>query len=450
MTSATLETTGIDTPKDMKTFFIIWGGQLISMLGSGLTQFALGVWIYDQTKQATPFAITVLLGTIPRVLLLPIAGSIADRFNRRFIMIASDTLNAVLTLFVFLLLGAGSLQLWHIYLISMLGSILSAFQEPAYTASISMIVPKEKLGSANGLVQMGQAITSVLTPVMAGALFVFIGFNGIIMIDFVTFFFAVGALILVFIPQPERAAEHQDKNVWQDMQFGWSYLTERKGLFGLLLYYAMVNFLLNWSAVLLIPMVLSRFTADVLGVIQTVMGVGMLAGSIIMSAWGGAKHRIPAAIGFIILGVIGLVIAGLQPNPFFIGGGIFLLMFSVPLASGNSQVVFQTKVPREIQGRVFSVRSTISQSMMPLAFLTAGPLADKFFEPLLKDGGALASTVVGQILGTGAGRGIALMFILSGLTGIIVSVFVYLNPRIRNLEKELPDALPDEESTSKA
>jgi MFS family permease len=306
-----------------------------------------------------------------------------------------------------------------------------------------MIVPKEKLGSANGMVQMGQAIASVLTPVLAGALFVFIGFNGIILIDFVTFFFAVGALLLVRIPQPERAPEHKDHNIWQDMQFGLTYLRERKGLMGLLLYYAMVNFLLNWSAVLLIPMVLSRFTADVLGLIQTVMGVGMLAGSIIMSAWGGAKQRIPAAIGFIILGVTGFIIAGLQPNPWFIGAGIFLLMFSVPLASGNSQVVFQTKVPREIQGRVFSVRSTISQSMMPLAFLTAGPLADKFFEPLLQDGGALASTFVGQILGTGAGRGIGLMFILSGLTAILVSVMVYANPRIRNVESELPDALPD-------
>jgi len=450
MTSISATTTNLETPKDMKTFFTIWGGQLISMLGSGLTNFALGVWIYDQTKQATPFAITVLLGTIPRVLLLPIAGSIADRFNRRFIMIVSDTLNAVLTLFIFLLLGAGNLQLWHIYLISMLGSILSAFQEPAYSASISMIVPKDKLGSANGMAQMGQAISSVLTPVMAGALFVFIGFNGIIMIDFITFFFAIAALLFVRIPQPERAPEHKDKNIWQDMQFGWSYLKERKGLLGLLYYYAMVNFLLNWSAVLLIPMVLSRFTADVLGIIQTVMGVGMLAGSIIMSAWGGAKRRIPTAIGFIILGVTGFIIAGLQPNPWFIGAGIFLLMFSVPLASGNSQVVFQTKVPREIQGRVFSVRSTISQSMMPLAFLTAGPLADKFFEPLLQDGGALASTFVGQLLGTGAGRGIALMFILSGLTGIIVSIFVYLNPRIRNLEDELPDALPDEEKAPQA
>lgn len=432
----------VETPKDMKTFFIIWAGQLISMLGSGLTNFALAVWIYDQTKQATPFAITVLLGTIPRVLLLPIAGSIADRFNRRFIMIAADTLNALLSLIIFLLLSAGSLQLWHIYMIALFESVFAAFQEPAFTASISTIVPKEKLGSANGMLQMREAISTVITPLLAGLLFVAIGFKGIILIDFVTFFFAIGALLFVSIPQPKQTQEHKDKNVWQDIVFGWKYLTERKGLLGLLFYYAMVNFLLNWSAVLLVPMVLSRFSANVLGVIQTVMGVGLLAGSILMSVWGGAKRRIPAAIGFIILGVTGFIIAGAQPNAYFIGTGIFLLMFSVPLASGNSQVVFQTKVPQEIQGRVFSVRSTISQSMMPLAFLTAGPLADKFFEPLLQNGGALANTFIGTTLGTGAGRGIGLMLILSGLTAILVSLMVYANPRIRNIENELPDALP--------
>ncbi|NJN80701.1 MAG: MFS transporter [Anaerolineales bacterium] len=342
------------------------------------------------------------------------------------------------------MLNTNGLQLWHIYIVAMVGSALSAFQEPAYTASISMIVPKEKLGSANGMTQMGQAISSVLTPVMAGALFVFIGLNGIIVIDFVTFFFAIGALFLVRIPQPEQAPEHKEKNLIQDILFGWNYLRERTGLFGLLLYYAMINFLLNWAAVLLVPMVLSRFTPNVLGVIQTVMGLGMLAGSIVMSAWGGAKRRIPATILFIILALIGYIVVGITPNPYFIGAGIFILMFFIPLASGNSQVVFQTKVPREIQGRVFSVRSTISQSMMPIAFLTAGPLADNFFEPLLKDGGALATTFIGEILGTGAGRGIGLMCILSGLTAIIISVIVFANPRIRNVEDELPDALPKE------
>jgi MFS family permease len=444
MTTVTASVTSSETPKDMKTFFTIWGGQLISMLGSGLTQFALGVWIYDQTKQATPFAITILLASLPRILLLPFAGSVADRFNRRLIMMLSDIGSAVLTLVIFLLLIANGLQIWHIYIIASLGSVLSAFQEPAYMASISMIVPKEKLGSANGMTQMGQALSSVLTPVLAGALFVFIGFKGIILIDFVTFFFAIGALLLVRIPQPEQTPEHKEKNLFQDIAFGWNFLRERTGLFGLLLYYAMINFLLNWCAVLIVPMILSRFTPNVLGLLQTVMGIGMLIGSIAMSAWGGAKRRIPATILFICLALLGYIVVGITPNPYIIGAGIFIMMFFVPLASGNSQVVFQTKIPREIQGRVFSVRGAISQSMMPIAFLTAGPLADKFFEPLLQEGGALATTFIGQTLGTGAGRGIGLMFILSGITAILISAIVFANPRIRNVEDELPDALPNE------
>ncbi|MCL4270490.1 MAG: MFS transporter [Anaerolineales bacterium] len=134
MTSTTLESTVVETPRDMKTFFVIWGGQLISMLGSGLSNFALGVWIYDQSKQATPFAITVLLGSLPRILLLPFAGSIADRYNRRLIMILSDTLNAILTLAIFILLASNNLLLWHVYVIAALGSVFSAFQEPAYSA----------------------------------------------------------------------------------------------------------------------------------------------------------------------------------------------------------------------------------------------------------------------------------------------------------------------------
>ena len=174
------------------------------------------------------------------------------------------------------------------------------------------------------------------------------------------------------------------------------------------------------------------------------MGIGMLAGSIVMSAWGGAKRRIPATIGFIVLGVSGFIVAGLSPSPYVIGAGIFILMFFIPLASGNSQVVFQTKVAREVQGRVFSVRSAISQSMMPIAFLSSGPIADRFFEPLMREGGALASTFLGQWLGIGAGRGIALMYILAGVVAIVVSIFVYANPRIRNLEDELPDALQSE------
>jgi MFS transporter, DHA3 family, macrolide efflux protein len=444
MTALTMDQQAADAqPGNMNKFLVIWLGQVISMLGSGLTAFALGVWIFQQTGQATPFALTILFANLPRILLLPLAGSLADRWNRRRMMILSDVGNALVTLGVFFLLTFSTLEVWHVYLIATVGSIFAAFQEPAYMASITMLVPKKDLGRANGMVQMGQAIEMVITPLIAGLLFVSIGITGILTIDFITFLFAVGALLLVRIPQPEISEEHkQNGSVFSDARFGWDYLKARPGLFGLLWYYAMMNFLLNWSGVLTGPMLLSQTSPRTLGIVQMVVGVGMLAGGILSSVWRGPKRRIPAVIGFIALALVGMVIAGLRPNPVVVSIGFFWLMLFIPLASASSQAVFQSKVAPEVQGRVFAIRGMISRSVMPIAYLTAGPLADRVFGPLMNTGGAWANTFLGTLLDTGPGRGIGLMFVLSAVLAIGISVLVYANPRIRNLEDELPDALP--------
>ena len=444
---ANSETT--EPQKGMKTFIIIWIGQLISMLGSGLTSFALAVWIFNQTGKATPFALTVLFGNLPRILLLPVAGSLADRWNRRLVMILSDVGNALVTVSVFLLITFGSLQFWHIYLIVTFGSIFSAFQEPAYTASITMLVPKKDLSRANGMMQLGQALEMIITPIIAGVLFVAIGLSGILVIDFVTFLFAVGALFIIRIPQPElKETEDKKPSVWKDAVFGWNYLKARPGLFGLLWYFAMVNFLLNWSGVLTGPMVLSRYSASTLGTIQMFVGVGMLLGGILSSTWSGPKKKIDALIIYIGLAMVGIIISGIRPSPYFIGGGLFWLMVFVPLASSSSQAVFQSKVAPEIQGRVFSIRSMIGRSVMPISYVLAGPLADKVFGPLMDVDGAWANTFLGSLLGTGAGRGIGLMLVLSATVAIVISILAYANPRIRNIEDEIPDAIPASENES--
>ncbi len=429
----------------MRTFLLIWLGQLFSILGSGLTGFAVGVWIYKQTGQATPFALTVLFGTVPRLLAMPAAGSLADRWNRRLIMILADTGAAVGTVTLAFLLFFGHLQVWHIYIIVSISSLFSAFQEPAYMASITMLVPKKDFARANGMVQMGQAIGTIATPLLAGILFVAIGLKGIILIDLTTFCMAVSTLFIVRIPQPQLKDNREEKKtISSDFAIGWRFVRSRRGLFGLLLYYAMVNFLANVVAVLSAPMILAVYSAEILGGVQTAEGLGMLAGGLLMSAWGGPKtRRIPKVIGLITLAMLGLVVAGLHANPFFPGAGFFIMLFFIPLASGTSMAVWQSKVPPEMQGRVFSVRSLISQSMMPLAFLISGPLADYVFGPLLSDGGALAHTTIGTLLGSGPGRGIGLMFVISGLLGVVVSGLTYLNPHIREIEQELPDAVSE-------
>jgi len=444
MTALTMDQqTANAQPGNMNKFLVIWFGQVISMLGSGLTAFALGVWIFQKTGQATPFALTILFANLPRILLLPLAGSLADRWNRRLVMIFSDVGNALVTLGVFFLLTFSTLEVWHVYLIATVGSIFSAFQEPAYTASITMLVPPKDLARANGMIQMGQALEMVITPLIAGLLFVSIGITGILTIDFVTFLFAVASLFLVQIPQPKMSDEHKQRgSILSDARFGWDYLKARPGLFGLLWYYAMMNFLLNWSGVLTGPMLLSQSSPRTLGIVQMVVGVGMLAGGILSSVWRGPKRRIPAVISFISLALIGMIVAGLRPNPFVVAIGFFWLMLFIPLASSSSQAVFQSKVAPDVQGRVFSIRAMISRSVMPIAYLTAGPLADRVFGPLMDTGGAWANTFLGTLLDVGPGRGIGLMFVLSAVIAISISALVYANPRIRNLEDELPDTLP--------
>jgi len=444
MTALTMDQqTANAQPGNMNKFLVIWFGQVISMLGSGLTAFALGVWIFQKTGQATPFALTILFANLPRILLLPLAGSLADRWNRRLVMIFSDVGNALVTLGVFFLLTFSTLEVWHVYLIATVGSIFSAFQEPAYTASITMLVPQKDLARANGMIQMGQALEMVITPLIAGLLFVSIGITGILTIDFVTFLFAVASLFLVQIPQPKMSDEHKQRgSILSDARFGWDYLKARPGLFGLLWYYAMMNFLLNWSGVLTGPMLLSQSSPRTLGLVQMVVGIGMLAGGILSSVWRGPKRRIPAVISFISLALIGMIVAGLRPNPFVVAIGFFWLMLFIPLASSSSQAVFQSKVAPDIQGRVFSIRAMISRSVMPIAYLTAGPLADRVFGPLMDTGGAWANTFLGTLLDVGPGRGIGLMFVLSAVIAISISALVYANPRIRNLEDELPDTLP--------
>ena len=431
-------------PKNMRTFLTIWAGQFISMLGSGLTSFAIGVWIFQETGQAMPFALTVLFGNLPSLLLLPLAGSLADRWNRKALMILADSGSALVTLGLFILLSLGDLQTWHIYLLVALGSVCSAFQEPAYQASVSMIVPKKDLTRANGIAQTAQAVQSILTPLIAGGLFVTIGMRGIILIDFVTYFFAVGALLVVRIPQPELSAEEKKEKgqVKQDLLFGWKYLRARQGLFGLLWYFAMVNFTLNFAGVLTGPLVLSAHPASAYGFVQTMLGAGLLSGGLLISVWGGPKtKRVPALIGCISAAFLGILIIGVNQHLAFPAMGFFIMMLFVPIASSLSQAVFQTKVAPESQGRVFAVRALISRSMMPIAYILSGVLADHVFEPLMKVEGLLADTAVGSLVGVGAGRGIGLMFVLAGLMGIVVSLLVFLNPHIRKLEQEIPDAL---------
>jgi MFS family permease len=439
-------------PQGMRVFLWIWAGELISIIGSGLSSFALGVWIFQKTGQATPFAMTVLFATLPRLILMPLAGMLADRWNRRLLMILGDAGSALVTVVMAALLWMDRLDIGVIYLLAALSSSFTTFQEPAYRASVTMLVPRKDLARASGLMNASEALQMLLAPLMAGFLFGAVGLAGILIIDFVTFFFAVGVLLVVRIPQPKMTEAEAEKkpSLWADTAFAWRYLRARPGLFWLIWYFALVNFILNISAVLTGPLVLSFTGPDVYGLIQVALGAGMLAGSVVIGVWGGPKRQVAGVVGFLTLSAIGVFVAGLRPSPLLIGSGLFVMLFFIPMAQACSTAIQQAKTEPSVQGRLFALRGVISQSILPLAFLLAGPLADRVFNPWMQPDGALGAGVLGQILGAGPGRGVGLMFVISGVLLVAASAAAWSSPRIRRISEELPDAAPEAVSVETA
>jgi len=435
------KTIQLPAARRMRVFILIWLGQMVSIVGSGLTRFALGVWVYQHTGSATQFALIYLSSSLPVIVISPIAGALVDRWDRRWTMLLSDSGAGLSTLAIAPMLFAGRLEVWHIYLATSVSSTCSAFQSPAYAAATTLLVPKQHLGRANGLIQLGQAVTQLISPVLAGVLVVTIQVQGVILLDFATFLFALVTLLSVRFPTAETttAGKAGKDSLLREIAYGWTYIMARPGLLGLLIFLAASNFLMGIVGVLATPLVLSFASAAVLGTVLTIGGSGMLVGSLVMSTLGGSQRHINSVFGFMLLSGLWILVAGLRPSAPLFATATFLLFFGLPIINGSSQVIFQKKVAPNVQGRVFALTGMLSGLSLPLAYLVAGPLADRVFEPLMVPGGALASSI-GQIIGVGPGRGIGLMFIVIGVLTMLATVVAYQYPRLRMVEEELPDA----------
>jgi MFS transporter, DHA3 family, macrolide efflux protein len=430
----------------MRIFTTIWFGQLISTLGSGLSGFALGVWLYEETGSTTLFALSMFVWFLPTIFFAPIAGVLADRYDRRVIMILADSMACIATIFIGVMVFTDNLVFWQIYLADIFFSIANTLQWPAYAAATSLMVPKKHLGRAGGMTQIGDAISSLAAPAVAGAMYVSVGLKPILLIDIFTFMFALGTLIAVRFPQPEKTKEGQtgEGPFWREALFGWHYIRQRPGLFHLLLVFAALNFCISITFPLFTPMILEMASADILGLISSIISAGMLVGTLIMSIWGGFKRRIYGSyLGESLIG-ISAVLVGLSPSILLITAAQFLGALALPITNGSAQAIWQSKVAQDVQGRVFSVRRMIAFSIIPLAYLVTGPLSEKVFTPLLQENG-LAVDTFGQIFGTGPGRGIGLMFSTLGLVYFIIAQLIFLDKRIRNVELDLPDAVPSED-----
>jgi DHA3 family macrolide efflux protein-like MFS transporter len=429
-------------PRGMRTFLLLWAGQIISLVGTELTGFSLGVWIYRETGSVTQFSLIILATVTPSVLLSPFAGALIDRADRRLVMILSNVGSALGTLAIALLFFTGALRVWHVWVLMSLISASSAFLLPAYSASVALLVPKRHLGRASGMVQFGQAAAEIVSPLLAGFLVLTIGVHGVLLIDFATYGAAVATLLFARVPRPAPVEGAERAPLLRDVLYGWRYLRERPGLLALMLLFTLTNFTLGVGNALTAPLILSFADASVYGRVMAAAGTGIFLGSLLMAVWGGPRRRIGGvyAYGF-VLGA-GLALEGLRPDALLVACALFATSLAAPVANGCVVPILQSKTPPHVQGRVFATVRFMAGWSVPLAYLLAGSLADRFFEPLMAAGGPLASSV-GAVIGVGPGRGIALMLVLAGALTAAATTASYFYQRLRRVEEELPDALPD-------
>ncbi|MBW4632888.1 MAG: MFS transporter [Iphinoe sp. HA4291-MV1] len=430
--------------KGIRVFILVWFGQMISVMGSELTEFTLDIWVYQHTGSVTQFAIASVCSHVPGILMTPLAGALADRWNRRWVMILSDSGAGLSTIAIALLFTTDRLEVWHVYIATAISSAFSAFQWPAYSAAIPQLVPKQFLPRANGMTELAESLSSLLIPVLGGVLVVTIHLQGVILIDFATFLFSLVTLLLVRFPNVKTSdtedEEAEENSLLWELLYGWKYITSRAGLLALLILFSTTNFILGFVNVLTTPLVLSFASPAMLGIILSIDGIGMLLGTLVISTWKGPTRLMQSILVFHLLGGLCIFVTGLRTSVPLIAVAVFLSGLGSQIIYCSLQVIWQRKVAPEVQGRVFAVRRMISTVSQPLAYIVAGPLADRVFEPLMASNGLFASSI-GQLIGVGPGRGIGLMFMIMGAFSMLLTVAGYQYPRMRFVEDELSDQI---------
>lgn len=413
-------------------FLLLWFGDLISAIGSGLTSFGLGVYIFQQTGKASLMALVTLLAFLPSLLLSVPAGVLADRYDRRLLMILGDALSALGLLFILLCLLQGDAQMWQIGIGVTISSIFISLLEPAYKATITDLLTPEQYSRASGMVQLAGSAKYLISPILAGFLLQVSDIRLLLVIDICTFFVTVTTTQAVR-KGLGRKPKGQTASFLSELKDGWSALTVKKGLLTLTVMGSVITFSIGILQTLASPMILSFASSAALGTLMTVIALGMLLSSLLLG--GITIRRGYARLLTLSLGGAGIfmLLFGLRENILFIGTAGFLFFAMLPLANASIDYLIRSNVANSQQGRVWGLIGLISQLGYVAAYAVSGLLADYVFTPLLLPNGALAGSV-GKLIGTGASRGIGLLIIFAGLMLFITAIMLYVMRPIRELE----------------
>lgn len=416
----------------MKKFLMLWCGELISSIGSGMTAFALSVYVYQTTGSATYVSLVTLLAYLPTVLLSPLAGVLADRYDRRLLMIIGDLFSGLGLAYVLWNIQAGSDSMLPIFIGVTFNAVFVALLEPSFKATITELLTEEEYARASGMVQIAGNAKFLISPALAGILLAVADIRLILLIDIGTFFITVTTVAIVR-KSVGKAVKTEKQSIGREMRLGFAEINKNKGIRTLVILMSFVCFFVGILQTLTSPMVLAVSDAETVGIMESLCAVGMLLGSVFIGILGIKKNYSTVLCVAGIFSGIFIALTGVNKSIFVTGAGVFLFFLALPFMNTSADVLIRKNVPNEIQGRVWGIISLLSQAGTVLAYALSGVLADFVFEPLLADNGALADSV-GALIGTGTGRGIGFMLVLSGICIIPAAFAIGRSRSIRSLQ----------------
>jgi MFS family permease len=422
-----------------RTFYTLILTQTFSLIGSRISSLAMSIWIFNQTGNATPLALVSFFTILPTVVASSISGVLADRWDRRYVMVIADAGQAVGTLLLLISFASGSFELWHLYLVAFVNAVFGVFQGPAFQASITMLIPDSQRDRANAIQQLTGPMAGIIAPAIAGVIYAAVGVIGAIAIDLLTFVIAMFVVFTVHIPRPSVTAEGlaMRGTILSESLSGLRYLLARRPLFMLMMYISLLNFVASGIMTLATPYILARTGSEAsLGLVLSVTNVGAIVGGIIIGAWGGTRPRMHTIMPAIILSSVFMTLVGVSQTTLALAAISFMFMLPLPMVNALFMSIMQAKVAPDVQGRVFATLGQISTLLMPIALLLVGPLADNVFEPAVGQAGWEA---VAPFVGSTFGSGMGLIYVLGGTAMALISIVVFAIPSLRNMEAALPD-----------
>jgi MFS family permease len=433
------------------TYYVLVATQALSLIGSQTSSLAVGIAVFRLTGHVTPLALVSVFWAVPRILLGGIGGAIADRFDRRALMLAANSGYVAASGLLLLAFATSAFQVWQLYALTVVNSVCGAVEAPALQASVAMLVTDRHRDRANAIQQLSYPGAVMVAAASAGLLYAAVGVVGAIVADLVTFLVALAVLAVIRIPMPSQGAEQEPdgRGLWRQSVDGFRYLASRPALLTLCIYISIVSATAGgffWA--LMTPYGLDRLHAtSAYGLVLGIGFSGAIAGALAMAAWGGTRPRIHTVMISTLLAGAAISLVGLARTPLLLAAALCVLTFVIPFANAAMNSIFQGEIDPELQGRAFAAMGQLTALLAPVASLAAGPLADRVFEPAVLQPGWQA---VAWAVGAAPGAGIGLMYVISGLWLVALTAAVYALPAVRRVESAAPHVAPTSETAASA